>query len=125
MAGEITISLSVVGSNAGATASATDSDVIVMTGSNISSQTLTILSTASTIIAIGAVTVGGVMVIKNLSTTGTVYVNNAVYGTLALAVAGSPVKIKYGETVLLRTNLGTYTAWADINALVQVVCFDN
>jgi hypothetical protein len=125
MAGEITISLSVVGSNAGAVASATDSDVIVMTGSNMSSQTVTILSTASTTIAIGAVTIGGVMVIKNLSTSGTIYVDNAVYATLALAVAGSPVKIKYGETALIRTNALTYTAWADISALVQVVCFDN
>lgn len=119
MAGEITISLSVVGSNAGAVASATDSDVIVMTGSNMSSQTVSIL-TASTVIPVGAVTVGGVMAIKNLSTGSTIYVDN-----VAAVIATAPIKIKYGETALLRTNTGTYYGIADIAALVQVVCFDN
>ena len=124
MAGEITISLSVVGSNAGATASATDSDVIVMTGSNISSQTITVAITGTTI-PLGAVTVGGVMAIKNLSTGSTIYFGNAIHANLADAIADSCIKIKYGETALLRTNTGIFYGWADIAALAQIVCFDN
>ena len=119
MAGEIIISLSVVGSKLGATASATDSDVIDMTGNNISSQTQTIAVT-STAIAMGAVPVSGIMAIKNLSTTGTIYIDN-----VAAVIAAAPIKVKYGETALLRTNTGTYYAIADIASLVQIVCFEN
>lgn len=118
MAGEITISLSVVGSKNGATASATDSDVIDMAGNNISSQTVTV-GTVSGAIPIGATTVGGIMAIKNLSTTGTIWVDN-----VAAVVANAPIKIKYGETALFRTATGTYYAIADIASLIQIVCFD-
>ena len=124
MAGEIAISLSVVGSNAGAVASATDSDVIVMAGSNISSQTITIAITGTTI-PLGAVTVGGIMAIKNLSTGSTIYFGNSVHANLTNAIADSCVKIKYGETALIRTNTGVYYGWANIAALAQIVCFDN
>jgi hypothetical protein len=120
MAGEIAISLSVVGSNAGAVASATDSDVIVMTGSNISSQTVTI-GVATTTIPLGAVTVGGVMVIKNLSTTGTIYIDSVT----PVVTAASRIKIKFGESALFRTNAAIYYGIADFAALAQVICFDN
>ena len=123
MAGEITISLSVVGSKGGAVASATDSDVIDMGGSNMSAITQTVPITTSAALVIGSVAIGGIMVVKNLSAGSTVYINN----NGAATVAGAPIKIKYGETALLRTSStgGIYHAVADIAALVQVVCFDN
>ena len=113
------MSLSVVGSKAGATASATDSDVIDMAGSNMAAITQTVGVTTAAL-NIGLVTVGGIMVIKNLSSSGTIYID-----TTAAVVLTAPIKVKYGETALIRTNAGTYHAIADIASLVQVICFDN
>ena len=122
MAGEITISLSVVGSKGGATASVTASNVVDMsaTGFDISSQTYSVTN-STTAIPVGAVALGGVMVIKNMSSTVSIYVNR---GT---ATTTSPVLVKYGETVMFRTVSGTaYEAiTASGTALIQVVCFED
>ena len=123
MAGEITISLSVVGSKGGATASVTASNVVDMsaTGFDISSQTYSVTS-GTTPIPVGAVALGGVMVIKNMSTTISVYVNNG-----GAATTTSPVLVKYGETVMFRTTVGSvyHAITASGTALIQVVCFED
>ena len=123
MAGEITISLSVVGAKGGAVASVTASNVVDMsaTGFDISSQTYSVVSTGSTAIPVGAVALGGVMVIKNMSSTVSIYVNRGV------ATVTSPILVKYGETVMFRTVSGTaYEAITSSGtALVQVVCFED
>jgi len=122
MAGEIVISLSVVGSKGGATASVTASNVVDMTlaGVDISSQTHSVTST-SAIIPVGAVALGGIMVIKNMSTAVSVYI------TKGTAVVTSPILVKYGETVTFRTTAGTpYEAvTASGTALIQIVCFED
>ena len=123
MAGEITISLSVVGSKAGATASVTASNVVDMTlaGVDISSQTHTVTSVTG-IIPVGAVALGGVMVIKNMSTTVSIYVNNG-----GAALVTSPILVKFGETAIFRTTVGSlyHAITASGTALIQVVCFED
>ncbi len=123
MANEITCTIGFAASKGGATENVSSSESLTLTGTQMSSQTITFTNTTAAV-PVGATTAGGIILIKNMETNPTyiLWVDNA-------TPVGTPyVAVGPGETVKFRT-IAAQVLYAK-NAVVgnltaQVTVLDN
>jgi len=124
MANEISLSVSFLASKGGASASCVQSVSLDMStpGNDMSTQTVTVNDTPEILVPIGNVSEGGLMAIRNLSSTATVK-----FGLSGTAYASMLLGVGPNETIVFRNFVPAGDLYAKASAastLIEVVTID-
>ncbi len=101
MANEISLSVSLTASKGGAAVSINGAKTLDMAGTDMTSETQT-FGTTEQPVPLGDVAQGGLVVIKNLSTTESIR-----FGLTGFTYAAAVWGVGPGETIMVRTNSGS------------------